>query len=29
MKLKDANDEVVGCDVARDYAEILLATEGG
>ena len=29
MKLKDANDVVVGCDVARDDAEILLATEGG
>jgi DNA gyrase subunit A len=29
MKLKDANDEVVGCDVARDDAEILLVTQAG
>jgi DNA gyrase subunit A len=29
MKLKDANDEVVGCDVARDDVEILLVTEAG
>ncbi|MDQ1504536.1 MAG: gyrase subunit [Actinomycetota bacterium] len=29
MKLKDANDVVVGCDVARDDVEILLVTEAG
>jgi DNA gyrase subunit A len=29
MKLKDANDAVVGCDVARDDAEILLVTKSG
>ena len=29
MKLKDANDVVVGCDVARDDVEILLVTESG
>jgi DNA gyrase subunit A len=29
MKLKDANDAVVGCDVARDDTEILLVTKSG
>jgi DNA gyrase subunit A len=29
MKLKDANDAVVGCDVARDDVEILLVTKSG
>jgi DNA gyrase subunit A len=29
MKLKDANDVVVGCDLARDDVEILLVTEAG
>jgi DNA gyrase subunit A len=29
MKLRDANDEVVSCDVARDDAEILIVTKGG
>ncbi|HLF40216.1 MAG TPA: DNA gyrase subunit A [Acidimicrobiia bacterium] len=29
MKLKDVNDAVVGCDVARDDVEILLVTKSG
>jgi len=29
MKLKDANDAVVGCDVARDDVEIVLVTKSG
>jgi DNA gyrase subunit A len=29
MKLKDANDMVIGCDVARDDVEILLVTQAG
>jgi DNA gyrase subunit A len=29
MKLKDANDAVVGCDLARDDVEILLVTKSG
>jgi DNA gyrase subunit A len=29
MKLKDGNDAVIGCDVARDDAEILLVTRSG
>jgi DNA gyrase subunit A len=29
MRLKDGNDAVVGCDVARDDVEILLVTKSG
>src|SRR2546425_4007193 len=29
MKLKDANDAVIGCDLARDDVEILLVTKSG